>query len=74
MQSLLERLIPFLFLGILIVLGIVGFILFSYLLIFGTLVGFVLFSIAWVRGLFSRKRKTLSARQKKEGRIIDHDP
>lgn len=73
MQSLLGRLMPFIFLGIMLVLAVVGVILFSYLLIFGALVGIILFAITWIRGLFSHKTKHLQTTQHKTGRTIDHD-
>lgn len=74
MQSFMARLLPFIFLGILLVLVVVGIILFSYLVLFGALVGLVLFLLAWVKGLFSRnKQKYPAAYHKKPGRIIDHD-
>ncbi len=73
MQSLFGRLMPFIFLGIMLVLAVVGVILFSYLLIFGALVGIVLFAITWVRGLFSHKTKHLQTKQHKRGQTIDHD-
>jgi len=74
MQSFMARLLPFIFLGILLVLVVVGVILFSYLLLFGAMVGLILFGVAWIKGLFSRnKQKYPAAYHKKQGRIIDHD-
>ncbi len=72
-RSFLERLLPFILLGIMIVLGVVGIVLFSYLLIFGALIGLILFIVAWVQGLFQSKQKKASRLQQKRGRIIDHD-
>lgn len=72
MPSIFERLLPFIFLGILLVLAVVGIILFSYLLIFGAIVGIVLFAIAWVRGLFVRKKiKSQKNERHKIGRTFD---
>lgn len=74
MQSIFKQILPFIFLGIMVVLAVVGFILFSYLLIFGALVGIVLFVVSWVGGLFSRKKTNhLQTKQHKTGRTIDHD-
>lgn len=74
MPSLFNRLMPFIFLGIMLVLAIVGVILFSYLLIFGAIVGIILYAIAWLRSLFSHKKnKHLKTQETKKGRIIDHD-
>lgn len=73
MQSLLARLIPFIFLGIMIVLLVLGLIVFSYLLIFGALVGLVLFMITWIKDRFFRKNRKKSAQLKhKSGHTIDH--
>ena len=74
MQSFMARLLPFIFLGILLVLVVAGVILFSYLLIFGAMVGLFLFLVAWIKGLFFRNKQKYPAEyQKKKGRIIDHD-
>ena len=74
MQSFWKRLLPYIFLGIMLVLAVVGVILFSYLLIFGAIVGVILFIIAWIRELFFRKKtKILQPGQHKTGRTIDHD-
>lgn len=59
---------PFIYLGILIVLFVVGLVLLSYLLIFGAIVGLCLFAFTWLREkLFNNKEN------KKSGRTIDHD-
>lgn len=74
MQSFIARLLPFMFLGILLVLVVVGIILFSYLLLFGAMIGLILFVVAWIKGLFlPNKQKCPRGYQKKQGRIIDHD-
>ncbi len=74
MQSLFGRLLPFIFLGIMLVLAVVGIILFSYLLIFGAIVGIILFIAAWIKGLFFHKKiKRSQYEQQKKGRTIDHD-
>lgn len=73
MKNLLAKLIPFIFLGMMLVILIVGFVLLSYLLIFGAMIGLVLFIIAWIREkLFPSKHLTRTD-QLKKGRIIDHD-
>ncbi len=60
-------LIPFLGLGIFIVLLFTGIIIFSYLLIFGAIVGLVLFILFWIYNKFTSKSKP-------SGRVVDHDP
>ncbi len=73
MKNFLGKLIPFIFLGMMLVIFVVGLILLSYLLIWGAIVGLVLFLIAWVREkLFPRKQLTQS-KKPPSGRIIDHD-
>ena len=75
MPSFLVRLMPYIFLGIMLVLVVVGFILLSYLLIFGAILGCILFSAAWIKGLFSQKKsKQLQTKRSKSGQTIDHDP
>jgi len=74
MNNLLARIIPFLFLGIMLVILIAGLILLSYLLIWGAVVGLVLFLIAWLREKFFPPRHlTKIDKQSKSGRVIDHD-
>ena len=73
MQSFLSRIIPFIFLGIIIVILIAGMIVLSYLLIFGALVGLVLFVFAWIKDRFFNKRTDLpTATKSRRGRTIDH--
>lgn len=74
MRSIFERIIPFIFLGIMIVLIVAGFILLSYVLIFGAAIGLVLYFIAWIRDKFFKKSKNqYPEKLKKSGRTIDHD-
>ena len=73
-QRLFARLIPFIFLGVMIVLFVVGIILFSYLLIFGAIVGMILFFITWVKEkLFPSKNIQYYQKPKKNGRTFEHD-
>ena len=70
-QKLMAAILPFIVLGMIVVIIAFGFLLFFYLLLFGTLVGLVLFAISWVREkLFASKQMSKSDRP---GRIIDHD-
>lgn len=74
MKNLLAKLIPFIFLGMVLVIFIVGIILLSYLLIWGAVVGMVLFLIAWIREkLFPSKQLTPTQKKQSSGRIIEHD-
>ncbi len=72
MQNWLARLVPFLAIGVAIVIFAFGLFILSYLLMVGALVGFVLFTIAWVRNRFFGPRRP-STPVKREGRTIDHD-
>ena len=73
MKNLLAKILPFLFLGIMLVILVVGFILLSYLLIWGAIVGLVLFVIAWIREKLFPSRQLTKTTKPKSGRIIDHD-
>jgi hypothetical protein len=74
LKSIAEKIIPFLFLGIMLVVLAFGILLFSYVLILGALVGFVLYIIAIVRDkFFSSKHVVKTDKPKNSGRIIDHD-
>jgi hypothetical protein len=74
MRSWLAPLFPFLCLGTMLALVIVGIVLFSYLLIFGAIMGSILFIIAWIKSLvIQRKPPNPPILQPKTGRIIDHD-
>jgi len=67
MLNFMNRLIPFIVLGIILVIFIAGLILLSQLLILGAIVGLVLFILGWIKQtLFGKK-------QHKKGRVIDHD-
>jgi hypothetical protein len=73
-RSLLARLIPFIFLGVMIVLFVVGIILFSYLLIFGAIVGMILFFITWIKEkLFPSRNIQSYQKSEKSGRTFEHD-
>ncbi len=74
MGSLITRIIPFIFLGVMIVLLVAGIIVFSYLLMVGALIGLVLFAFSWIKNRLFRDKSNLPANPKtKTGRTIDHD-
>ncbi len=73
-MSILSRILPFLYLGIVIVVLIFGIILFSYLLILGAMVGLILFLIAYIREkFFSSPNYPEKIARKRKGQTIDHD-
>lgn len=65
-EHFINMLIPFLGLGIFIVLLFTGIIIFSYLLVFGAIAGLILFVIFWIYN-------KLTSKTKPSGRVIDHD-
>lgn len=75
MKNIASKILPFLFIGIMLVVLVVGFILLSWLLIWGAIVGMVLFLIAWIKEkLFPSRHLTRTENPRtKTGRIIDHD-
>ena len=66
----MNRIIPFIFLGIMIVLLVAGIVILSYLLIAGAVVGLILFGVTWVKERFfgGKTKNSLT----KRGRTIDH--
>lgn len=71
MQRFFQQLMPFVFMGIAIVLLIYGLMLLAYLFLFGAIVGLLLFAISWIRNqLFGPKKKMPSVRT---GRTFDSD-
>ncbi len=71
MNQLLSRLVPFIFLGIVIVALVAGVVLLSYLLILGSVVGLVLFLTAWIWERLSPTKKKLTKKEK-SGHTIEH--
>lgn len=69
----MQRLIPFIFVGIMIVLFAVGIIILSYLLMLGAIIGLVLFAIAWIKEKLTRKNNYPEIKKNRTGRTIDHD-
>ncbi len=73
-NNFLLKVIPFLALGVFVVLLIFGIIFFSYLLILGAVVGLILFCIAWVANKLSHKNsQRINIKSSNGGRTIDED-
>jgi hypothetical protein len=70
-MSFISRIMPFVVLGIMLVVLVAGFVLLSYLLVFGALVGLVLFAMAWLKEKILPPQKLPAA--KREGRTFEHD-
>ena len=69
------RLIPYLGMGVFLVLVVVALIFLSYLLLIGGIIGLVLFCIAWIRTrFFSKAKKDVEQSQQHHiGRTYDND-
>lgn len=70
MRQFLQRLIPFVIAGMIIVAFIFGLMLLAYLILFGIIVGCILFVIRAIRDRFFPRTK-IKTRKKTPGRIID---
>lgn len=77
--GIMAKILPFLSLGIMIVLMLVGVFLLSYLLIFGALVGLILFIVSFVMGKFRGAKNGMTKHEsekahteKPEGKTYDY--
>jgi predicted membrane protein len=71
--TLLNKILPFFFIGIFIVLIFCAIVFFSSLLLIGTTVGFILITVAFIREkIFKTKNKTIKPFEKKKGNTYDH--
>ncbi len=74
LKRLTDQIIPFLLLGILIVLVVIGIVVFSWILIVGAITGLVLYAIAWLRHkLFPSRHKNLQTGTEHRGRTFDNE-
>ncbi|OGT45918.1 MAG: hypothetical protein A3E83_02425 [Gammaproteobacteria bacterium RIFCSPHIGHO2_12_FULL_41_20] len=78
MNTLIKKLMPFLFIGIAMVAFTVGFIVLAYLFVFGAAVGVILFLLEWIRAKLTAKHTIPTHRHphlhaQKKGRVIDTD-
>ncbi len=69
MKNFLEKLIPYLALGVFLAFFIALLFILSYVLIWGLMIGFVIYGIAYLRQRFFPKKPIVSAK----GRVIEHD-
>jgi hypothetical protein len=69
--------LPFVGIGIFMVLLAVGIVVFSYLFVIGSIIGVILFSALWVYNKFKRSRKQFPpdalSQPLHRGRTIDHE-
>ena len=69
-SRLSQKIIPYLALGVGIVVTLTMLVLFFYLLVWGLLMGVVLYAIVWIRRAFIKKRVQPA---KIQGQTYDHD-
>ena len=66
--SFVDKLIPYLFVGMVLATLVGLAVIFSVLLLWGLVIGFVLYVVMWIKNkLFPRKQA-----KSKKGRIIEH--
>ncbi len=75
MQRFLNKLVPFVLLGVAVVFFTLGIMLLAYIVMIGAIVGIVLFLVSVIRNKFFTPKTTnvIKPEQKKTGRIIDSD-
>lgn len=71
MQTLLNRLIPFVLAGMLIVALAFGMVLLAYIFMIGALVGLSLYLVNVIRQKFFAPKKRVTKPRPKSGRVID---
>jgi hypothetical protein len=73
-KKLFKQLMPFVIVGVVIVIFAFGIMLLAYLLLFGAIVGTILFAFNWIRDKL-RKPPVIPTRNKqtRSGRVIDTD-
>ena len=70
LSRLLLQIVPYLWFGLFILIGLAGLILLSYLLIWGAILGVLLYAIFYVKQRFFTKNRPPV---RKMGRIYDQD-
>ncbi|MEM1244424.1 MAG: hypothetical protein AAGG80_06375 [Pseudomonadota bacterium] len=71
--NLLNAILPFVGIGIFIVVIILAVIFLSYIFIIGALIGLVLFVFAFIKQLFTGRKKTKVPQKTQHGRTYDYD-
>lgn len=72
MRRSIQTLMPFVILGVIIVILAFSVVLLAYILFFGAVIGLIFFAINWIRNKFFTPKLPAKPR-KKSGRIIDSD-
>jgi len=73
MQRFLNQLVPFILLGVAIVIFIFGITLLVYIAMIGAMVGFILYLVSLIREKFFPAKTVAKPKENKPGRIIDSD-
>jgi uncharacterized membrane protein SpoIIM required for sporulation len=74
MKSITQKIVPFIFLGVMLVILTFGIILLSYVLILGAIVGFVLYVVARIKEKFFPSKHIIKTdNSNKSGRTFEHD-
>lgn len=71
-MRLLEKILPYIILGITIALLILALVVLSYVIFWGILLGLLIYGIAWVKNKFFTP-KSQSLNEETSGRIIEHN-
>lgn len=71
LQPFLQRLFPFITLGIVLLVVAFGIIIFAYLFVFGTLFGIILYLGNTIKNKISTKQAQSRTKRQTAGRIID---
>lgn len=71
-NSFLARILPFIALGIFCVLGVIGFIILSYVALIGAALGLILFIANYIYRKFKRRDAMPQASEQRRGRTYDH--
>jgi len=70
MQNLIKSVLPFIWLGMLIVIFAFGFVLLAYLFVIGSIIGIILFTLKWLATKW-QKKSSLTEKPNRKIRIID---
>lgn len=73
MQRIVEKIAPFIFIGIALVAFGFGLIILAYLFLIGAVVGLILFMVNWIREQVLKKKQGQISKDSRTGRTIDSD-
>lgn len=73
MNKLINRIMPFILIGIAIVAFAFGILILAYLFLIGAIIGLSLFLISWVRDKLYPPKTVTKVQKKPQGRTFDSD-